>query len=499
MTLKEKTISGVLWTGMAKMVMQGFIVLVMVILARLLNVDDFGIVGMAPLLTVAISLVNDRGFGISIIQKKNLEMSHLSSVFWGGLSFGVLLFVLFYFFSFPLAAFLKESRLQPVIAVLSGGFIIGAFGIVQRSLLTREMAFKKLAIIEIISVAVSGSIAVSMALLGFGLWSLVANILLRYTVDAIAFWIVSDWRPRFYFRFSEFRGFVGFSSGVMAMDVSVYVNGNVDITIIEKVLGTALFGYYSFAMNLVKVPVTRLSGIVSKVVFPAFSAVQDEREKFKTGYLKSMTFVSLFTFPILAALAVLAHEFVVVFLTEKWLPMVLPLVVLTPMAMLKSIGTIRGPVLMARGRPDIPLIWNIFYFLPLVGAIYWGTHYGLVGVAVAFTGLYLVTFPFIQWITNKQAGASTMEFLSSIAPASIATLAMSLAAQLARMVTKVVFNFPDLGVLLTGLAVSCLVYIIVLWIAKKELILELYGLVIKKPPKNSIDRRTDVTETAVQI
>jgi O-antigen/teichoic acid export membrane protein len=179
--------------------------------------------------------------------------------------------------------------------------------------------------------------------------------------------------------------------------------------------------------------------------------------------------------------------------------MVLPLVVLTPMAMLKSIGTIRGPVLMARGRPDIPLIWNIFYFLPLVGAIYWGTRYGLVGVAVAFTGLYIVTFPFIQWITNKQAGVSAMEFLSSIAPASLATLTMLLAAQLSRIVTKVVFNFPDLGVLLTGLAVSCLVYIGVLWIAKKELILELYELVIKKPTKNSIDRRTDVTETAVQI
>jgi PST family polysaccharide transporter len=217
------------------------------------------------------------------------------------------------------------------------------------------------------------------------------------------------------------------------------------------------------------------------------------------GYLKSMTFVSVFTFPVLAGLAVLAHEFVVVFLTEKWLPMVLPLIALTPMAMLKSIGTIRGPVLMARGRPDIPLIWNIFYFAPLVAAIYYGTRYGLLGVAVAFTGLYLITFPVIQWITNRQAGVSTMEFLSAIAPTSLATLLLALTALLVRKVTIVVFNFPDLGVLLTSLAVSVAVYIAVLWMVKKQLILELYALVIRKPINNGVEQKTDVGETAVQL
>jgi O-antigen/teichoic acid export membrane protein len=483
MTLKQKTVAGVLWTGMAKLVLQGSMVIIMIILARLLNVEDFGVLGMAPLLTVAISMINDRGFGTAIIQSKHLQKDHLSSVFWGGIIFGFFLSLVTYLISEPSARFLNEPRLGPVIAVLGSGFIIGAFAVVQRSLLQREMKFKLLAIVEVITVIISGGVAIVMAYQGFGVWSLVSNILIKYGSEAAILWFICHWQPQFHFRYSEFKKHIRFSGNVMAMDLSTYVDQNADITIIEKVLGSGLLGFYSFAMNLVKIPITRLSSIVSKVVFPAFAVVQDDMAKFTNGYLKSMKLISVITFPVLAILALLSREFILVFLTAKWMPMQLPLLVLTPMAMLKSIGTIRAPVLMARGRPDILVIWNVIYFVPLVGVVYWGTRYGLAGVSVSFTILYLVTFPIIQYLTDRQVGITQKQFLGSITSTTFATLIMVVAGLGFKYLVGHVFNFSSLAVLLTCSLFSFGVYFGSLWFFDRKILQEMYQLLSSQSKK----------------
>ncbi len=476
MTLRQKTISGVIWTGIAKLVLQVYMIVVMIILARLLAVRDFGVIGMAPLLTVAMSIVNDRGLGTAIIQKRNLDMAHLSSVFWGGVALGVVLFFISLLAADPLAGFLHEPRLGPVISVLAAGFIIGAFAIVQRGLLTREMSFKQLAFIEVVSVAVSGTLAIVMALLGFGVWSLVSNILFKYVLDVIIFWAVSQWRPRFHFRFSEFKEYLAFSGSVMMTDTVVYLNNVADISIIEKMLGSTLFGYYSMAMNFVKIPVTRLSAIVSKVVFPAFSQVQNDLLKFKRAYLKATTLISLITFPLLTGMALLAHEFIVVFFTEKWLPMSMPLIILAPMALLKSVGTIRGPVFKACGRPDILLKWNVAYFVLLVPSIYWGTRYGLTGVAACFTGLYLVTFPLIQIITNRQLNIRAREYIRAIATSSLGSLAMLGGGAFLKYMLKYFFKFHEMVVLFSCLIFCALLYLMTVRLLDREVIDELIRL-----------------------
>ena len=229
---------------------------------------------------------------------------------------------------------------------------------------------------------------------------------------------------------------------------------------------------------MVKLPVTRLSGIVSKVMFPAFSAVQEDLGRFKKGFTKSLTFISIFTFPLLAGMAVFSREFIEIFLGAKWLAMAAPLIILTPMAMLKSIGTIKGSVLMARGRPDIELKWNIVYLLPLVGAVLFGTRYGINGVAIAFTVLYIITFPIIQGITNRQIDLSAREFMAALVPATAATVAMVIFGLVYRQFSSGLFKLALLPFFISGVALSVATYLACLWLLDKSLFAELWNSVV---------------------
>jgi PST family polysaccharide transporter len=477
MTLRDKTVSGIVWTGIAKMSMQVLLLVVSIILANLLSAKEFGIIGMAALVTVAIGMVNDKGLGTSLIQQKDLRTIQLDSVFWGGLVFAFALFLFFVIAAFPLSDFFDQAALRWVIPVQALGFMIGAFGIVQKALLTKEMSFKKLAIIEIVSVLASAIVSIMVALLDGGVWSLVALVLVRDFVTVFLLWFTVDWHPKAQFSWHEFRLLLKFSAHVLGNDLALYVTTNTDVTIIGRVLGAAMLGYYNWALNLIKLPVTRLSAIVSKVTFPAFSALQDDLLSFKRAYLRSITFISLITFPVLVCLGLFSHEFIVVFLGSEWLPMEWPLVILVPMGMLKSVGTIKGSVLMARGRPDIELKWNVVYFLPLLIFVYSGTHWGLNGVAIAFSTLYLLTFPIIQTITNRQINVSGSEFVNALLPALLAVSGMTFFTLIAKWLANTRLHFPALTVFIVGGLVAVASYTGMLMVFHKNLVLEFMSII----------------------
>jgi PST family polysaccharide transporter len=472
-----------MWTGTAKLCMQGLLLAVSVVLARLLSPDDFGIVGMAGLVTVAIGMVNDRGLGTALVQRKDLPDDYAHSLFWGGLGFGVLFFALFAVGSIPIAYFFHEPILRHVITVQALGFILGSLGMVQKSLLIREMEFKRLSIIEMAAVLISAAVSLSMACLGFGVWSLVALVLVRDLFITLLLWTHTSWKPRPHFRWSEFTDLFRFSAQVLANDIALYVITNTDVTIIGRILGSTLLGYYNWSLNLIKLPITRLSGIVSRVTFPAFSLLQDDLDKFKKGYLKSIRLVSALTFPILAGLALYSGEFIRVFLGDQWLPIQLPLIILTPMGMLKSVGTLKGSVLMAVGRPDIELKWNIFYFVPLVIVLLIGTRFGLVGVSAAFTILYVITFPVIQHITNRQMRVRMTEFLSVLIPASVATGIM-VGSGLFYQYGTTFLHFSPLLVLIVGIPLGMIVYVGTIWIVDRDIVAEFISFIPGKQKRS---------------
>jgi len=467
-SLRSKTIGGLVWTGASKVSMHLVLFIVNILLARILDKGDFGIAGMAMLVTLAISLVNDSGLGTSLVQRKEITENQKSTLFWGSLAFGLILFAVALLGSGPLAQFFRQPRAQAVFIVQALGFIIGSLGIVHKAQLVREMNFKRLSLIEMTSMAASGVVAVVLALSGAGVWSLVLNLLMRDTVVVLMVWRFSTWRPKLYFRWSTFRELFGFSAKVLGNDVAILLNTNADISLVGRYLGDQALGAYSLALNLVKLPVTQLSAVVTKVAFPACSAVQSDLPTFRRGFRTAITYISMITFPLLIGLGLFAREFILLFLGAKWLEMVWPLILLVPMAMLKSVGTIKGSVLKAVGRPEIEFWWNVIYLAPLAAAIYFGTRYGLVGVSAAFTTLYVLTFPIIQTLTNRQVQLTNYDFLIALKPAAASGLFMLAGGLGFKALNSQVLHWGALATFAAGVPLVALIYLAALWLLQRR-------------------------------
>ena len=478
--LKSKAVKGVIWTAISKFSVQGLLLLTTAILARLLMPEDFGIIGMAAIITVAIGIVTDQGLAAAIIQKKELNDLHLSSTFWAGIALGCLLFILGVTGSKFMAAYYRNAAVGPVVRVLSLGFVIGSIGMVHKAQLKRYLDFRRLAIIEIYGVLANAVISIGFAFSGFGVWSIVWGLLARSIIVTIFLWLKVSWRPQILFHWDSFKELFSFSANVLGNDIVIYINSNVPYVVIGRILGSTILGFFTIAFNLVTLPIYSFAAIVSKVAFPTFSRVQDDLSAIQHGYTKSLTFISSITFPLLAGLMVVAPEFVFVVFGGKWSEAVLPVQILCPMALLRSVGTTRGALFQARGRSDIELKWNCCYFIPLCIAAYWGSRQGLIEATAAITTLFIIAFPIIQYITNRLIQLDSKRYLKSLAPTAVSTIMMALVVSVVRTILLMHADLSNFMLLVVCIITGAIVYYLALHSIDKTVMKELFELLVSK-------------------
>jgi O-antigen/teichoic acid export membrane protein len=479
---------GVAWIAISQFSNQGFQFIVTAILARLLFPEDFGIVGMAVIFTGLARTVNELGLGAAIVQRKELDESHRATSFWASMAMGILIFVTVLIAAPFVADFFRKEIVAPVMIVSSISFLIGPFGVIHRSLLTREMSFKKLATTEIGSTVISGILAIVMAFTGFGVWSLVCRGILHDLVTAAFLWAMCPWRPSMHFSLESFKQLFGFGASVTGARFVNYLQANVDYMIVGRILGASSLGLYTLAYRLVTMPLEKVSGIVTRVAFPAFSNIQDDDPRLRRGYLKEVAYISLVTFPMLAGLFVVAPEFVRVVFGGKWIPAILSLQILCIVGARKSIGTTVGSVIYSKGRPDIDLKWNIFALASLTTVILVGSRYGIVGVASAIALLGTINFPIMQWITNRLISLSFRRYLSALYPATFGSATMLAILFVYRMVLHTVFHQNDLFILISSVILGVIVYFTALKIAKVKALDEILQLIsgVLKPRLQSV-------------
>jgi PST family polysaccharide transporter len=288
---------------------------------------------------------------------------------------GIILFVLTVLVSPFVADFFKEDLVQPILIFTAIGLIIGSFSVVHRALLEKSLNFKKITIAEVCAALVSGIIAIFLAINGYGVWSLVFGGLAGNFISVIILWKISAWRPSLKFSFAHFKELFGFGGHVVGSRVLNYIDSNMDYLVVGKLLGTSALGYYTFAYHLITFPLHKISMIVTRVTFPAFSTIQDDNDTLRKGYLKVVRYISLITFPMIAGIFVVAPEFVVVVYGAKWAPMILPLQILCLAGALKSVGTTVSSILLSKGRADIQFKWNIFTAIVLPIAVIIGATF----------------------------------------------------------------------------------------------------------------------------
>ncbi|WP_436714997.1 MOP flippase family protein [Roseiconus lacunae] len=417
--------SGVRWSAISKYGAQGTQFIISMVMARLLAPEYFGLLGMAVVITGFVSIFRNLGFSQAIVQRKEVSERLLSTLFWVNLGMCLLIAMIVLAIS-PLAAWIyDDARVTPIVAALSLSFVFAGFTMIPGALLTRQMDFKRLAIREIGGIVVSGVTAISLAYLGWGVWALVISSLANSAAQMVLINIAKPFRPQMVYDSQGLSECLRFGLNLTGFGVFNYFSRNADNLIIGVFLGPIALGYYSLAYKLMLMPRDSVTGVVTRVLFPKFSRLQDDDETLTNLYLRACGAIAFITFPMMAGLAVLAEPFVRTVLGEKWLPAIPLIWLLAPVGAIQSIGSTSGQIFLAKGRSGWMFRLGILNGSVRILSFLLGIPWGVVGVASSYTIISFVLIPSNFWFMCKLVDGLTIKsILKTLQPYTTASLLM---------------------------------------------------------------------------
>ena len=419
--------SAVRWNAAATWGKQLIRFVTMIIMVRILTPESFGLLAMAMVVTGFVDKFRNLGFIQVIIQRKELSEELLSSLFYVILAIACLMAAGVTALSPVFSWVYGEPQVAPIIAVLSLTFIISALARVQLSLLTREMAFRRLAVITTAGAVLMDFITILLALCGWGVWSLVWGSLVGSSVRMILLYVACPWRPQLLFRWSEVRGCLAFGLNLTGYSMFNYFARNADKFIIGAFLGAVPLGFYSTAARFLRLPQDAISRVLGRVLFPAFSKMQSDDARLKSVYLRSCGAIAIISFPMMLGLLVTARPFVEVVLGAQWLPSVPLLIVLSLVGLVQSVQMTVEQLFMAKGRADWMFRWGIVSGIFLICGLAAGVPWGILGVTVAYALATLVLLIPSFWIPFKLVeGLNLRELFKTLAPYACCSIAMAL-------------------------------------------------------------------------
>lgn len=415
------------WSVTERFGNQGIQFLIGLMLARLLMPEDYGLLGM---LLVFISLAQvfvDGGFSAALIRRKEVSDRDYSTVFWFNLGVALLCYLLIFTASPFIADFYDEPLLAPLAKVVALNIIINAFGIIQKTLLTKKLDFKTQARINIMSIIISGVIGIVAAWRGYGVWALVIQNISKNLLVNAGFWLQSSWRPAKVFSQTAFHELFGFGSKLLLSSLINAVSENLYAIIIGKLYNAKSLGFYTRANQFQKLPVSSIYGAIGVVSYPVLAELKDEPAKLREAYRSMIRMVAWCLFPVMVILGAVAEPMVKIVLTDKWLPCVPLLQILCIVGAFYPLHAINLDVLKVKGRSDLFLklevIKQFLNVLMIVICFRWGV-YGLVWGSVALNVVcyYINTFYSKKMISYGMR--EQLKDLSSLALLSGLTLAL---------------------------------------------------------------------------
>jgi len=400
-SLKENTIRGLQWSMIAQLSRQVWRLVCTAVLSRLLAPAEYGLLSMALIFICFADLFSNLGFGQALVQRQDLEHRHINAVFGLQIALGLLLALLMCALAPAIAHFYREPRLAVIICVLAANYIVLAFRAVPGMLLTREMNFRGLALRDMAADVVAGIAAILMAVSGWGIWSLVGQMLLGSLASTVLVWPMLHEKPRPVLNAPALRELWGFSGGLFGSTVITYWARNADSLLIGKFLGQTELGLYGRAYSLMMLPLTQVSYVVNQVMFPALSQIQHDHEKVRRVYLKALRMLAFITFPMMAGLFVTAEPFIRVLCGKQWLAVIPVFKILCGVGMYQSVGTTVGWILTSQGRTDLMFRLTIMNTVVIVVSVLIGLRWGITGVAGAYAAANVLIWYPLWHITGR--------------------------------------------------------------------------------------------------
>lgn len=463
-SLRKKTASAALWsfagnTG-ATVIRFG----IGVVIARILSPEDYGLVAMfAIFLGVGTALV-DSGFSQALIQKVKPSQLDYSSVFFLNIVIAIVIYLALWLTSPFIASFYNEPSIKQLVVFLSFTLVLNSLTAVQHTHFVKELKFKEISKLRVVSTIVSGVIAIPMAIKGYGVWSLVGLNLSQAGSFSLLLWRQSSWRPSFMFSIESIKSLFGFGSRILGIGLLDNIFLHLNKLIIGKYFYSTELGLYTRAYNYRDLVSKRMLGIINAVAFPAFSKIQDDNTRLKDN-LRSTSELAIFLIsPSLALLAFAAEPLIRFLITNKWIECVPYLQILCIAGLFYPVSGLQVGILKAIGRANvyfrIILIHKIAIVLSILIAIKWGVL-GLV-YAQVFT-MFLIYFLGVLCM-KKYLNISVFDQFKSFFPYPIVGVIVFYGSYLiSNMITS-----NDLLLILFQTIVGMSVYLLWGWLSKTE-------------------------------
>jgi O-antigen/teichoic acid export membrane protein len=425
-SLARAAASGSKWVAVSQASRVAAQLLGMVILARLLSPSDFGVVAMAMLVTGFAAIFRNFGTVQAVIQRRELPSALLDSVFWLNVGIGLAIAILLALLAPVIAIAMREPQLTGVLWLLALAFPIVSLGLVQQALLERASRFRSVAAIECCAAFAGLAAGVLAALAGWGVYSLVSQAIVAWTVVTAGLWVASTWRPAWRCSLALIRELAGFSGNLVGFNIVHFFGRNIDTMLIGRYLGATDLGYYNLAYRLMMWPLQNISWVAARALFPALSRLQDDKRRLRQGYVRAASAVFLITAPLSLGLFVLREPFVLALMGERWLKVADVLFWLAPVSMLQSVGTTVGWLYLSTGRTDILFKFAVLFVAAATCGIVVGLQWGLEGVAAAYCATALVLFWPNLVVPFRLVGLSVPAFLRRLLPTFFVALLMAL-------------------------------------------------------------------------
>ncbi len=405
-----------------------------IILARLLSPADFGIVGIATILLYLSNSLTNFGFSKAIIQRKDITQQHYNVYFSINLGLSILFYFCFNFFSEEIAVYFREPQLEPTIDIIALLFLITALLAVPMTVHKRKINFKILAIAEAVKVLVSMAISFTLALNGFGFWSIIYAMIISGFVSMLIVRMSCSIEPRLFFKYQYFKDLIAFGVWDFLWGQSKMLSDNVDKILIGRVLDVTQLGFYEKAQGFAKMPNEQFSRRLGMVSFSTFSRLQNNPVGLKDYFTRMMVVNAFFTVPLYIGLFSVAENFTVVLLGDKWVSMVDPLKILSFSLLVASLT---GPMVsmnIAMGHIKQQTLLRIFGLGVLVMLLLWAVDVGIVMVSFVTLGFNFFMFMATFYLLQKHFEITIKDIFWSLSPAIFSSMILFLSVLLATSV-----------------------------------------------------------------
>ena len=422
-SLKQKAASGMVWTLLQKYSTMFIQFLSGIILARLLTPHDYGCIGMLAIFMVLAEAFVDGGFGAALIQKKRPTQKDYSTIFWWNLCMAFLMYAILFVCAPAIAKFYDIPLLRDVLRVQGLVLFIYAFNIVQRNQLMKNLNFKVLSIVTIITALISLGVTIFMAYNGFGVWALVAQGLISSAIPAIVFWVFIKWRPIFAFSKKSFKDLFSFGGYMFLTHLVNSFGQQIQGLLIGKTYNPTTMGYYSKAHGTEKLTSNSISSVMTQVTYPLYAEAQDNPQMLISMVKRLTMTLSYITMPLMFILILLGKPIFILLYSDRWLASVPFFQVLCIAGLANCLMAVNTQTIAAIGKSRIMFRWTLVKRIVGIaaiffGLIFWGMKGLLAGVIINNYFSYFVNISLV----SKHVGYKWTRQLLDLLPVAVVSV-----------------------------------------------------------------------------